>query len=49
MKNADYILGKIIDAANHNVEIINFSEEVLEILHEHKLISQAVYEILKDE
>jgi len=46
MIDADYILGQIIEAAVQNNDIVNFGKEVAEILLEHKLIDEAVYEIL---
>ena len=37
---------QIIEAAVQNNDIVNFGKEVAEILLEHKLIDEAVYEIL---
>ena len=45
MIDADYILGQIIEAAVQ-IMTLNFGKEVAEILLEHKLIDEAVYEIL---
>lgn len=46
MKDFELILDKIVEAANQNNEISEFGREIAEILLEHDLIEQAVYDIL---
>ena len=48
MPKAESVLEQIVNAANHNNEITDFGKEVVDILLDHGLIDQAVYEILID-